>query len=375
MGYQLGTLLHDEILICIRAHMHGVEKFGVTEQDFENLWGIQKPFISSKTLQYLQGTADALDITLKEIGFIWIWEGVLYAKRCTSFALWGDATKTGELIHVRSLDALGYMLDPVTNTYAQEYPVVIICNPEDDNAFLYPTIAGYSVEDGFNEKGVSVCNLWSINSDDSKVGSPMGVRLFEALYQADTGVEAIEIITTNETFGYNYVIGDANYPEAYAVETTKNLTYFGTWDNPSENIYPFFKMKHVIRRSNCYLDPTLSATQRPIYNPRSIFYLLNWRESFGWVNSWLRYKALSTVINRQYGNIDSENALNIMRNMYNGRYNLFWWLLIHDKDIFAEWQWSASPATGDIYFSFMDKDQPAYKNKVYKLNLFDLLEK
>ena len=375
MGYQMGTLLHDEIQISIRAHMHGVEKFGITHQDFENLWNIQKPYFSEKTLDFLRGTADAINKTLKDVGFIWIWEGVLYAKRCTSFALYGDATKNGELIHVRSLDGLGYMQDPITQTYAQEYPVIVVCNPKEDHSFLYPTIAGYSVEDGFNEKGVSVCNLWSINSDDSPVGSPMGVRLFEALFQADNGQEAIEIITTNKTFGYNYVICDANIPEIYAVETTKNLTYVGTWDHPSENKYPFYQMKHVIRRSNCYIDPTLSATQRPIYNPRSLFYLFKFKENYGWINSWLRYKALSTAIQRQYGDIDIENALDIMRNMYQGSYNIFWWLIIHNSDIFAEWQWSANPKTGDIYVSFMDKDTVAYKNKIYNFNLFEILGK
>ena len=375
MGYQLGTLLHDEMLICIRAHMYDLGRFGVTIQDFENLWEIQKSFISDKTLQYFQGTADALGLSLKDIGFIWVWEGVLCAKRCTSFALWGDATSTGELIHVRSLDGLGYLQDPVSETYAQEYPVVIICNPENDNAFLYPTTAGYSVEDGFNEKGVSVCNLWSINSDDSKYGSPMGVRLFEALYKSDDAEEAIEVITTHKTFGYNYIVCDANIPEAYAIETTKNLTYVGTWDHPSENTNPFFKMKHVIRRSNCFVDPTLSETQRPIYNPRSILYLLKWKESYSWINSWLRYKAMSTAIQRHYGKIDTEAALDIMRNMYKGSYNLFWWLLIRNTDIFSEWQWAASPSTGDIYFSFIDKDTVSYKNKVYQLNLYEMLEK
>lgn len=374
MGYQLGTLLHDEILISMRAHIYGAEQFGVTLQDFEILWEKQKPYISHKTMQYLQGTADAIGKTLKDVGFIWIWEGVLYEKRCTSFAIWGHATKTGKLIHVRSLDALGYIQDPETEKYAQEFPVVIICNPEDDHALLYPALAGYSVEDGFNAQGVSVCNLWSMNSDGSPHGSPMGVRLFEALYMADNAEEAIDIITTDKTFGYNYVVCDANVPVAYAVETTKNLTYVGSWDHPSENTYPFFKMKHVIRRANCYLDPELTSTQRDIYNPRSLKYLLNWRENYGWINSWLRYKALSNAINHYYGKIDTEDALKIMRNMYDGDYHFIWWLLSRKSDIFSEWQWSASPSTGDIYFSFIDKDSMAFKNKVYNLNLFELLE-
>jgi hypothetical protein len=374
MGYQLGTLLYEEILISIRAHIEGVEEFGITLQDFERLWNIQKPYISDKTLQYLQGTADAINKPLKDIGFIWIWEGVFYEKRCTSFALWGDATETGELIHVRSLDSLGYLKDPITETYIQEYPIIVVCNPDNDHAFLYPTIAGYSVEDGFNSKGISVCNLWSVNSDGSSEGSPMGVRLFEALYKADDAENAIQIITSNKTFGYNFVICDAKIPEAYAVETTKNLTYIGTWDHPSENTYPFFEMKHVIRRANCYIDPTLSETQREIYNPRSLRYLINLRENYGWINSWLRYKGMSKAIQNQYGTIDSQDALDIIRNLYNGSYNLFWWLLTRRSDIFSEWQWSATPSTGDIYFSFIKKDSVAYKNQIYHLNLFELLE-
>jgi hypothetical protein len=326
-------------------------------------------------MDYLQGTADAIGVDLEDIGFIWIWEGVLYYKHCTSFAIWGDATKSGELIHIRSLDGLGYLEDPVTGMYSQEFPVLVVCNPEEDNAFLYPTNAGYSVEDGFNEKGVSVCNLWSANNDITPNGSPMGVRLFEALYMADNADEAIKIITSNKTFGYNYIICDGKIPKGYAVETTANFTYIGSWNNSSEKTYPFYQMKDVIRRSNCFIDPTLAATQRDIYNPRSIIYLLKWKKNYGSVNSWFRYKAMSNGIQRLYGNINLMNAIGIMRNLYWGKYNFFWLLLTLRARMFAEWQWAACPITGDMLLSYISRDNLAFENDYYHFNLFELLER
>jgi hypothetical protein len=355
--------------------MNKADLLGITIEDFQNIWDIQKNYISQKTLDYMQGTADALGLELKDIGFIWIWEVVLYYEHCTSFAFWGDATQSGELIHVRSLDGLGYLEDPITGMYSQEFPVLVVCNPEDDNAFLYPTNAGYSVEDGFNEKGVSVCNLWSVNNDMTPYGSPMGVRLFEALFMADDANDAIEIITSNKTFGYNFIVCDGKIPKGYAIETTANFTYIGSWDHPSEDTFPFFQMKDVIRRSNCYIDPTLAATQRNIYNPRSLVYLLKWKENYGSVNSWFRYKAMSNAIQKLYGDINLKNAIGIMRNLYEGKYNFFWWLMSLRAHLFAEWQWAACPKTGDMLLSFISRDNLAFENKLYYFNLFELLEK
>lgn len=373
MGYQLGYLLKDDILLSIRAHMYGAERFGTTLEDFENLWNIQKNYISNKTMDYLQGTADALNLKLKDIGFIWIWEGVLYYKQCTSYAFWGDATINGELIHVRSLDGLGYLEDPITGLYSQEFPVLVVCNPKDDHAFLYPTNTGYSVEDGFNDMGISVCNLWSENDDISPFGSPMGVRLFEALFMSDTAEEAIEIVTTNKTFGYNYIVCDGKIPEGFAIETTANLTYVGSWDHPSEDTRPFYQIKDVIRRSNCFIDPNLSSTQREKYNPRSLMYILNYKEGYGWINCWLRYAAMSKAIGDSYGNIDLGIALDILRNLYQGKYNFFWWLMNINPCMFAEWQWAACPKTGDMLLSFISRDSLAFENKIYNFNLFELL--
>jgi len=375
MGIQQGTLLENEIRQNLRAFNHSMQLFGIEYERFEQMWAIQKEYASSQSRDFILGTADALGISESVIGVLWVWEGVIYANRCSSFCLWGDATKTGELIHVRSLDSFGTICDPVLGVSLQENAVVMVCVPDDGFAFLYPTFAGYGVEDGFNEMGVSVCNLWSENSDGSSLGSPMGIRLFDALWSSSSGLEAVEKLTENKTFGYNFVVGDASIPEAFAVETTKTLTYVGCWDDDAEAASPFFQIKDVIRRSNCYINSSLASFQRPFFNPRDVRYLLGMAENYGSVNSWLRYKGMSTAIKRGYGSFDVNSSLEVMRNLYAGRYHPLWWALrMSSSDIPAWWQWSASPGSGDIMLSFANTQNYAQRTEPVLLNLFDLID-
>ena len=197
--------------------MAKAEENGYFYHRFDEVWNIQKKYVSDKTLDYIDGVADGADVSPWRIGYMWIWEGVMYPMGCTSFAVEGLGTKSNNLIHVRSLDGHGYLEDPVTGIYAQEAPVLVVCDPIEDFAFMYPSVAGYFVEDGINERGISVCNLWSVCSDNTLYGSPMGVRLFEALYSSSNASQAIEIITSNNTFGYNFIVCDGQKNDAYVI--------------------------------------------------------------------------------------------------------------------------------------------------------------
>lgn len=375
MGFQQASLLEDQIRQNLRAFNHSMDVFGIDYESFVEMWNTQKEFCSSNARDFILGSADALGVSEHIIGVLWVWEGVLYANRCSSFCLWGDATSDGELIHVRSLDSFGTICDPASGVSLQENAVVMVCVPDEGYAFLYPTFAGYGVEDGFNEVGVSVCNLWSENSDGSSLGCPMGIRLFDALWSSSSGLEAVEILTENKTFGYNFVVCDANIPEGYAVETTKNLTYVGCWDEQSEGVFPFFQIKNVIRRSNCYVNSSLASVQRPFFNPRDLRYLLGMAENYGSVNSWMRYKGMSVAIKRDYGSFDVNSSLEVMRNLYDGRYHPVWWALRKTSDdIPAWWQWSASPGSGDILLSFAQKECFAQRTEPVLLNLFELID-
>ena len=378
MGYQLGSLIQKEFTINKRAFLNFYQAEGISYNELVSLWNTQKPFVSTETTDYIQGTADALGVSFYDVACVWVAEGAAYC-RCSSLSAWGDATKTGELIHMRSLEFPLTIKDPQTDEYVQNSPILVIGDPDGDeyNAFMYPTFAGYVVEDGVNEKGIAVSNMWSPNTDQTMNGAPMGVRLFESLYGANTAEDAIRIITSDRTFGYNFIVSDAKIPIGYAVETTASRTYAGTWNDPSESHYPFWSIKDVVRRTNCFLDSSMAETQREYYNPHHLVYWLGlFKENPDpWVVVWNHYKALSKGIESQWGNLDINTTTFIVRQVYHGSYDPIWdFILQFRTDWTTWWQWIACPATGEFKIAFADGRISAHHNTIYSFNFLETIE-
>jgi hypothetical protein len=378
MGYQLGELISSEIEINKRAFLSFYENEGIDYDDLVDLWNVQKPYVSNETIDYIQGTADALQVPFCDVACVWVAEGASYC-RCSSIAAWGDATSDGKLIHARSLEFPLSIKDPKTNCYIQDSPIIVIANPDDEryNAFMYPTFAGYVVEDGINEKGIAVSNMWSPNNDQTEYGTPMGIRLFECLFGADTIQKAIDIITQNKTFGYNFIVSDAKIPIAYAVETTATKVYTGTWNDPYEDIFPFWKINHVVRRTNCYLSPELAETQRDYYNPNHISYWLSVFDEHPdpWVVVWYHFKSLSKGIMSLWGDLNVNRTVFMMRQVYHGAYDPVWNIVLRQRTNWTTWwQWVACPSTGELKISFADGAMSAHKNTVFSLNLLETIK-
>jgi len=264
MGLQLGSLIQEEFSINYRAFHSYYEDMGISKTKLINLWHKQKSYVPIEVKEFIHGCADAMNLSFDDVACIWVAEGAAYTHHCSSFAAWGNATVSGELIHARSLEFPLTIKDPVTGSMIQDYPVIVIADPDDHLAFTYPTYAGYVIEDGMNEEGIAISNMWSPNNDQTSYGAPMGIRIFEALYKASSADEAIDILTSKRTYGYNFIVSDAKVPIGYAVETTASKSYAGTWDDPSEQIAPFWPIEDVVRRSNCFLDPNLALEQRTV---------------------------------------------------------------------------------------------------------------
>jgi len=375
MGYQLGELLVQEIQINQRAFNSFYEREGITMNEVMELWDIQKQYVPQELIDYIQGTADALGLDFEDIACTWVAEGAEYC-RCSSFTAWGDATKDGELVFARSLEFPLSIEDPLTGDFVQDYPILVIANPDEYNAFMYPTFAGYVMEDGLNEKGVAISNMWSANNDKTKEGSPMGVRLFEALYKASTAQQAIKILTDHKTFGYNFIVADASVPIGYAVETTGSLSYSGTWDNPVENKWPFWAIENVVRRTNCFLHPNLAATQRDHYSPRHPAYCLGLIQGTNaWWFVWNHFKALSKGIESNWGRLDVNSTLFTMRSVYHGMYDPLWNFMLKTGMTWTTWwQWVACPKSGEVKISFAKGDVSAHQNTVFEFNFLNTLE-
>ena len=377
MGYELGSLVKQEISVNTRAFRSYYAKQGIYQKELKDIWDLQKPYISQEVIDYIQGCADALEVPFEDVACIWVAEGAAYVHKCSSFAAWGSATKDGKLIQMRSLEFPLGIQDPLTKDFVQDSPLLVIADPTDYNAFMYPTFAGYVVEDGMNEKGIAVSNMWSPNTDQTCFGAPMGIRLFEALYRSSTAQEAIDIITGDRTFGYNFIVSDAKIPIGYAVETTASKYYAGTWNSSVESLNPFWSIPQVVRRTNCFLNPDLASTQRDIYSPRSSRY---WMSLFSenpepWPIIWNHYKALSKGIEENYGELDVNSTMNMLKSVYHGGFDPIWNIILSLQSGWSTWwQWVACPATGEFLITFAKGSTSAHWNQAFSINFIETLK-
>jgi hypothetical protein len=370
MGYQLGYFLKYEILRNLRALLD----YSSINETFR-LWTIQKNYIPHEIVDYIQGTADAIGLSFDDVGCIWIWERTCNNSGCMSYIADGPATKSNEIIHVYSGDYPFRPKDPITGLCMLDDPVLIVAKPDNGYAFMYPTFAGYVVESGVNEKGISICNLFSPSKDENDYGAPCLTRVFEVLIHASNIEEARDILNKNRTYGYNFLVSDVNKNQGYVLEQTANLTYIGIWNDTCESKRPFYQLDHIIRRTNHFINPETAATQRVYYNLKDLRYLLHL--NLGNIFEWYRYKAISSACQKYIGNLDLNNSLSLLRDVYLGKYGGVIWYIIKNtylKNANSWYQWSYSPKTGDMLICYASQDEVPSKNPIHHFNFFELLE-
>ena len=381
MGYQKGSLLKNEIIQNIRAFLDHIDNY----DELLEQWNREKKYTAKKILDFIDGIANAIGIENNTMGCIWIWDSYLYGKmnnpwnnqffdHCCTFAAFGSATLSGELIHGHSFDMNIDVKDPITGTNILENPVIIVCDPDKENSFVYPSFPGFIASGGVNEKGISISMTGSFNNDEKLNGSSYNTRIFEALYSSSDIKKAIDVITRNETYGLNYLISNGYKSKSYIVEQTANITYIGTWNNTVESNYPFFEMENVLRRTNLFINRKTAEKQRKYFHPADLRYLFSGKVLLSY--PWFHYKALSKSIEKNRGNLDFKKTMEMFRDVYDGKYNLIWHLFRLMKNKPIPWfQWACCPKTGDMIISFTGLEKNQNFNRIYNLNLSRILKK
>ena len=376
MGYQHGYLLKNEIHENTRAILKRAEDVSSYEI-LLNIWNITRPFVPSCYIDEMQGIADGADLSFEELAVSYMFVVGIDLK-CFTFAAWADATKDGRLYHIRSLDFGLVIKDPVTDKYIQENSVLIVHKPNSGLKAIIPSIAGWiNFYQGINEEqvsiGVQVC--WS--SDQTLKAIPTMFKVQKILDSAKDADEALKILTSNTTLGWNYILSDAKTNIGYAVETTANHTYVGTWNNSVEDKYPFWEIKNVVRRTNFFIEPKLAATQRGRYNPGGLIGFIKIFSGESFFLLWRKYRAMSMEIEKNLGNIDLNSSIFLLRKVYTGKTDIFMFIFINfiKTGILCDFhQWSVCPETGDFVISFADADNNAHETQLHYFNLDELYE-
>lgn len=377
MGYQHGFLLKDQIEENMRAYMAFAEGL-TTYETLLDMWNESVSFIPECYIQEMQGIADGTNISFNRIAALYMLIPFIDMK-CFTFAAWSNATIDGKLYHIRSLDFPLLIKDPLTGTYLQDNSVLIIRNPENGYKSINPSIAGsINFYQGINERNISIGLQVCWSDDQTLEGSPIKFNILKVLDTAETVDEAIDILTTNSTLGWNFIVSDGDTNEAYVVEVTANNTYVGMDSDPVESIAPFWSIEHVVRRTNFFIEPTLASTQRSFYDPTGVTGLVGLFTGEPFFPLWRKYRSMSLEIEKHWGELDLELGMSLLRKVYTGKTDvvMFVFLSLGKNSILTDFQqWGVCTETGDFVVSFAEKRMYAHENTVHYFNMNELLNR
>lgn len=375
MGFQHGFLLKEEVKQNIRAFLNYST---VSFSDLLDIWNVMKNYVPPDYIDEIQGIADGAGISFDEIAAANM-VIIVGDMGCFGISAWANATVDGKLYHTRSFDQPFNIKDPETGKYAHENSVLIVRNPDNGFASVNPSIAGsMHGGGGFNEQGIAIGQQVCWSKDYTLSGTPGQFRVLMVLDHASTASEAIDILTSNKDLGWNFIVSDSKIPIGYAVETTGNYSYYGTYDNPVEDKAPFWIIDNVVRRTNFFINPDTAFTQRNNYNPSGLisFIKLVFRTDVFFA-VWRSYKVVSNGIEKNLGLMDLNSTMNMIRNCYSGKTDFLLKLIVtlaEGTSFNRAWNmWVACPETGDMVVCFASRDKIAFNNPVHYFNFYELL--
>jgi hypothetical protein len=380
MGFQHGFLLREQVQENIRAFLHFAEEL-ISYETLLGMWNRMSPYVPIEYKEEMQGIADGANVSYDDV--VVSITAVEYADHgCYGIATWGPATQNGMLYHSRSFDLPSSIKDNVTGKHPYDNSILVVRNPENGSASLCPSIAGsFHTGGGINEHGVALGIQICWSKDQTFEGNPYHFRVQAALDHATTAEEAIAIVNTNRTHGFNFVISQASPAKGFVVEQTANLTYVGTYNDSTESQTPFYAIDHVVRRTNVFLDPTITATQRKRYDPTGLFGLLDLlmykRTHSPFFAVYHLYDSMSKQLMTGNGTFDLNTTMAALQNGYRAPDDPMLRLiekLGKGTGMAEAWnQWTACPGTGDMVFSFANHTTMAYNTAVHYVNFYSLL--
>jgi hypothetical protein len=217
MGAQHGALLKKEIKDVLNRILYGV---GVGSSFAKGRWFFGEieeaqsrinPFIDPRYLAEMDAIALATGHEREEIRLANFFPELFH---CSGFALFGDATTGGKMYHGRVLDYLRGM-------GLEQNAVVIVCQPDQGNAWVNVSYAGFvgSVT-AMNEKHVAIGEMGG-RGEGNWDGKPMAQLIREVMEKAGTLDEAVAIMRKSpRTCEYYYVISDAKTKTAVGIAAT-----------------------------------------------------------------------------------------------------------------------------------------------------------
>jgi hypothetical protein len=178
--------------------------------------------------------------------------------QCSMFGAWGDRTQDGNLYAMRNLDWL-------TDLGINKYKLLTVHHPASGNAHVTVGFAAiWGAMAGMSAKGLTVHEANLESKLDTFKGFPWILRLRHVMAYANNLEEAMTILNeTNNTVGFNFMVGSASDNKATCLETMAGYTAaFGSMDEREVGaVDPYtgevygFPLSNAVYRTNHGYDP------------------------------------------------------------------------------------------------------------------------
>jgi len=217
MGLQHGRLLRDEVRAVIRGYIDEgvVGRFHVPRRHLVKRARLMAPHIPTKYLDEMRGIAEGAGLPFEDVLITHTFLESIQVPMCTTFAAWGKATRSGEMIFGRNLDFFSLGV-------AHKYGTVIFYRPDRGNAFVSVAWPGWcGTLTAVNVKGLGL-GLMNVGSrEDRPVGIPYTIMVRQIVEECHTIEAAVERLKEMpRTFGNNLMIVHNRPASAVVAEYT-----------------------------------------------------------------------------------------------------------------------------------------------------------
>ncbi|MHB9037519.1 MAG: C45 family autoproteolytic acyltransferase/hydrolase [Armatimonadota bacterium] len=246
MGRQYGTLLKSDIEVLLSRIEKTAEKsFNATlgYALFDAVWQRQLKYMPERYVEEMKGVAEGSGVSFERIRHA---NTIPELFHCSGFALFGSATKDGNLYH-------GRILDYGIGQGFQEHSVVVIAEPDGLAPYVNVTYAGFigSVT-GMNLNGIAFGEMGG-DGQGNWDGTPMSFLMRRGLEESKTLNDAKRIFSESKrTCEYYYVLSDCNLPSAVGVAATPEKIEFIGPNEANELLNTPIKDAVVLSRGDRY---------------------------------------------------------------------------------------------------------------------------
>lgn len=238
MGKAFGELMREEIQTFMggfleKARSSGNERY--TNEVLDAAWESVSPHTDIRFKDELKGISEGAQILYEDLvrGHM---IPVVSDYSCSGIAVWGEASKSGNLFQIRNLDYN-------TRGGLQEFPAIVIYIPDEGIAHVNPTFAGVAGSNtGMNAEGIALTEIGDTPERDYPFnldGEHFTTMFRDILYNTSSLDEAVDRIKSAKRIKkYHYVVGDGQEKKAVKMKAHAPNLEIWTDNDPNDALAP-----------------------------------------------------------------------------------------------------------------------------------------